>query len=153
MADEQILSREDYTRRIMASMFGTPAAEVTVLCNHDAALRAQVAGLEAGIAQAAHHRDCTITGLVCKNCDKLFREHGIATDACPDKNSVFEEVRGCNCYLSTLSDPIARGKELLEKAQRYDDLMQYFADNRNGSTNALYSRLEQELKRLKGESK
>ena len=80
-------------------------------------LRAKEMAYAEVLAKAPHHRDCTTNGLVCKNCDKLFREHGIATDGCPDRNSVFEEVRGCNCYLSTLSDPVARGRELLERLE------------------------------------
>jgi len=42
VTDERILSAEEVERRVIASMFGTPKEEVSVLLDHDTALRARL---------------------------------------------------------------------------------------------------------------
>lgn len=43
--ERDVLSADEYERRVMASMFGTPASEVGVLIDHDRAFRQEIATL------------------------------------------------------------------------------------------------------------
>lgn len=68
-------------------------------------LTAQVAGMQEALAQAPHAEGCA------------FREWECSQPNCGKTHST-----PCNCYLSTLSDAISRGRELLEKERELAEL-------------------------------
>jgi len=92
---------------------------------------AQLAAMQAALAKAGHARDCQVqTEAHCANCHKILTRHfghGFSDGFSAEWNDRCRDDRGrpettswspipplpCNCYLSTLSDDIERGKELL----------------------------------------
>ena len=133
MAD-RIMTREELIHVLCLS--GNVELRSKVL-DHDAALRARVAGLESAIAQA-HAALLEGSQATLEYLKQPGRMNGLNVHC----------RRAHEAMQSALSDPIARGRELLEAEERLS-LSRINVDN--WKVRALEA--EVELKRLKGESK
>ena len=139
---DHILSREEVLKAIWTDDEFSSASR-NLLDDNDANLRAQVAGLEAGIAKIPHALDCR--KLQCGG-----RHMSTSWETCA--------ICTCSCQLSTLSDPIARGRGLLALREVAAKLVQFESDhglipNEKAASQDKLDALVEELKRLKGESK
>jgi hypothetical protein len=107
---------------------------------HDAAQRAEIAakdakiaGLEAALAKVGHAHNCLSRTPVCDNCGQEYAYHyGQECSSSYDMGlwKPSHETQPCNCYLSTLSDAVERGKKLLEMEAENERLRKALEDIR-----------------------